>query len=241
MADTLQGKVIIVTGACGSVGRGAVKALADAGACLALVDRDANKIADIINNDLGGNTECYKGFPADLNDPDEVENMLKHVIEQFTDLDGLVHTVGGFAMGDPVHSANIDVFDKMMTLNARILYLVAGRVAKYMVDNEKQGTITAVLARSGKAGSKTQAAYTASKAAATRIVESMALELRDHGIRVNGVSPSIVDTPPNRDSMPNADFDKWVKPSEIGDLMVYLASDNASAITGANIEISGRS
>ena len=207
MAEQLGGKVILVTGATGGVGTGVVNALAKAGACIAMVDRDADKLADLINNDvLKGDTECYKGFPADLSDPESVDRLLNHVVDAFSEIDGLIHIVGGFAMGDPVHAGNLDVFDRMMAMNARMTYLVCGRVAKYMVDTAKQGTIAMVLARSGKAGAKNQAAYVASKAAATRIMESMALELKEHGIRVNGVSPSIVDTEANRASMPSSDF-----------------------------------
>jgi NAD(P)-dependent dehydrogenase (short-subunit alcohol dehydrogenase family) len=240
MDSRLVGKVIVVTGASGFVGQGVVGALVQAGAAIALVDRNAERLAQIIN-DIGDDTERYKAFPADLNDPAEVDKLLNHIIDHFATIDGLVHTVGGYMAGDSVHDAGLDVWDKMMNLNARIVYLVCGRVAKFMVDNGTPGSISIVLARAGAKGSKGHAAYTASKAAATRIMESMAAELRDHGIRVNGVSPSIVDTPPNRQAMPDADFDKWVKPEQIGDLMAFLASDAASAITGTNIEISARS
>ena len=240
MAYDLSDKVVVVTGAAGNVGGGVVRAFADTGARIALVDVRAERIAGRIE-ELGGDTERFKGFPADLDTPEAVDNLINHIIDHFVQIDSLVHTVGGFAMGDPVHAGNLDVFDRMMNLNARILYLVCGRFASYMVETATPGSITAMLARSGQKGSKNQAAYTASKAAATRIIESMALELRDHKIRVNGVSPSIIDTPPNRDSMPNAEFDKWVTADEVGNLMVFLASDAASAIYGANIEISGRS
>lgn len=239
MADELKGKVIVLTGAGGGLGKGVAKKLAEAGACLALVERNPDSLADCIQA-LGGDTECYKGFPADLSKEEEVETALNHIIDQFTEIDGVVHTIGGFAMGDPVHATKMDVFDKMMTLNTRILYLVAGIFANYFVENNRTGSITAVLARSGKKGAKNQAAYVASKAAATRIVESMALELREQGIRVNGISPSIIDTPANRDDMSSADFSKWVTPSQIGDLMVFLQSNASEAINGANIEISGQ-
>lgn len=240
MADELAGKVIILTGATGGLGKSAAKQLAAAGACLALIDTSADRLAEAIQA-LGGDTDCYKGFPADLSDEESVDHTMEHIIDQFSGIDGLVHVVGGFSMGDPVHATNMDVFDKMMNLNARILYMVCGKVANHMLETATKGSITAVLARSGQKGAKNQAAYTASKAAATRIVESMALELRDHGIRVNGISPSIIDTPANRSAMPDADPEKWVKPEQIGDLMVFLASDSATAITGANIEINGRS
>jgi len=240
MANELTGKVIVVTGACGGVGRGVVKALAEAGACLALVDKDADRLAPLIQEELGGDTECYKGFPADLSEAGSVDDLINHVIDNMNQIDGLVHAVGGYAAGEPVHESGMDVYDKMMALNTRMVYLVCGKIAAHMVETATPGSISIVLARAGAKGSKNHGAYTASKAAATRIMESMAIELREHNIRVNGISPSIVDTPPNREAMSNADFDKWVKPYQIGELMVFLQSDESKAITGANIEISGK-
>ena len=240
MTDELAGKVIVVTGATGGVGRGVIETLAASGACLALVDQNADRLAGAIQDNLNGDTECYKCFPVDLNDSDAVDNALGHILDQFTQIDGLVHIVGGYEAGTPVYESAIGVFDRMMTLNARMVYLVCGKVAHHLVKAGRGGSISIVLARAAQKGSANHAAYTASKAAATRIMESMALELREHDICVNGVSPSIVDTAANRNDMPNADFDKWVTPAQIGDLMVFLQSDASVAITGTNIEISGR-
>lgn len=240
MADELRGKVIVVTGAAGNVGRGVVAALASAGACLALVDRSAKHLADVINTLLGGDTECFKGFPVDLNHEDAIDNLMDHMVDQFTQIDGLVHIAGGYGGGTPVHETPVSEFDRLMSLNARLVYLVCGRVARQMVETATPGSISIVLARAGLKGGRNHAAYAASKAAATRIMESMAAELRDYNIRVNGISPSTVDTPANREAMPSAEFDKWVTPTQIGDLMVFLQSDASRAITGANIEISGK-
>lgn len=232
----LAGKTIMITGATGNVGAGVVKAFVDAGANIALVDLNADKIANMINKELGGDTSRFKGFPTNLGEPEAVKATVDEIAAQFGQIDGLVHTVGGYAAGDPVHAVNLSVFDKMISLNARMVYLVCGAVANHMVEKGVKGSISVMLARSGQKGSKGHAAYAASKAAATRIMESMALELKEHGIRVNGISPSTVDTPPNRESMPNANFDHWVKPEQIGDLMVFLATNEA--MTGTDIEIS---
>ncbi len=232
-------KVVMITGAAGNVGRGVVNAFDEGGWRVAMVDRNAETVADCIK-DLGLDTDRFKGFPADLSDPTAVDNLLNHVTDQFGHIDAMVHTVGGFAMGDPVHAGNLDVFDRMMALNARLTYLVAGKVAQHMIDNVVQGSITLILARSASEGRKNQAAYNASKAAATRIMEAMAAELLEHRIRVNGISPSIVDTPPNRESMSSADFSKWVSPDQIGNLAYFLSSKNATDITGENVVISGR-
>ncbi len=233
MAD-LKNAVVMVTGGSGNVGQGVVNAFAEAGARVAVVDLHAERISQVVDA-LNDNTR-FKGFAVDLSDPQALDTLLLNIEQEFGQIDHLVHTVGGFAMGDPVHAGNLEVFDKMMALNARLVYLVGGRVAAHMIEKNVRGSLTFVLARAAKKGGKHNAAYVASKAAATRIMESMAVELKEHHIRVNGVSPSIVDTPPNREGMPKADFDAWVKPAQIGELMVFLASNDA--MTGADVEIS---
>ena len=239
MAYDLSEKTVVITGGVGNVGGGITRVLYEAGARLALVDLSADKLADFINTG-GFDTARCKGFPTDLSDPAEVDKLIDHVVDAYGQIDALVHTVGGFAMGDPVHAGNVAVFDKMMALNARTLYLVAGRFASYMVDTATPGSITLLLAQAGQTGGKNKAAYTASKAAAIRIMESMAAELRENHVRVNGISPSTVDTPINRKEMPDANFDRWVKPDDIGNLAAFLISDEAAAITGSDIAISGR-
>lgn len=238
MADELSGKVIMVTGAAGSVGQGVVRACAAAGAKVALVDLDAGQISSVID-EIGGSH--LKGFDVDLSDPEAVDKALADIEAQMGAVQALVHTVGGYAAGQPVHAGRMDVFDRMMNLNTRILYLVCGKVAAHMLERGIAGSISVILARGARQGTKHHAAYAASKAAGARIMESMSAELRDNNIRVNGISPSIIDTPPNREAMPNADFDAWVKPAQIGDLAVFLASDASAAITGAEIVIAARS
>ena len=116
----------------------------------------------------------------------------------------------------------------------------AFRIARHMVEKNVSGKIVIVLARSGLKGSSNHGAYTASKAAAQRIMESMSAELRDKGINVNGVLPSTIDTPSNRESMPNADFSKWVAPEELASAIAFLASDQARAIHGTSLEVYNR-
>ncbi|MDZ4671569.1 MAG: SDR family NAD(P)-dependent oxidoreductase [Phototrophicales bacterium] len=227
----LTDKTFLITGASGNVGRAIAHTFAKAGAKLALVDVNTDALNTLIA-EIDGDSSRYRAFNVDLGNPEAIDTLLADMGA----IDGLVHTVGGFAMGDPVHATKLDVFDRMMTLNARIVYLLAGKVASHMIAKGVKGSISIMLARSGGKGAKNQAAYTASKAAATRIMESMALELKEHGIRVNGVSPSIIDTPQNRSSMPNTPPDNWVSPAQIGDLMMFLATNDA--MTGANIEIS---
>ncbi len=235
---TLKNAVIIVTGAGGNVGQAVVRAFAEQGAKVALVDLELAPLNAVIQS-LDGDKDQFEPFALDLNNPQAIDGLFQAVEEKLGAVHHIVHTVGGFAMGDPVHAGNLDVFDQMMNLNARLLYLFGGKAADYLLKQQSGGSISFMLARAGKKGGKHNAAYTASKAAATRIMESMSAELKAHNIRVNGVSPSIIDTPANRKDMPNADFDRWVKPAQIGALMVFLAQNDA--MTGADIEINAQS
>jgi NAD(P)-dependent dehydrogenase (short-subunit alcohol dehydrogenase family) len=240
MAGKFAGKVVMVTGATGNLGSSVARKFAGEGAKLALVDRNA-EVQTALIKDLGYSPENALGLIADLTNEGDVDAMVRKTIAHFGQIDVLAHTVGGYAAGQPVHESGIDTLEKMWNLNVRPVYLVCGRVAKHMVEQGVKGRIVVVLARAAVKGSAKAAAYTASKAAALRIVESMAAELLDQGITVNSVLPSTMDTPPNRQSMPNADFSKWVTTEQMADAIAFLASDEASAISGVALEVYGRS
>jgi len=227
-------RVVMVTGAGGNVGSAVARRFAAEGAKLVLVGRKADELQALVD-ELGG----MPGV-ADVTDPASVDALVKQVEASYGRIDVLAHTVGGFAAGQTVHESGIDVFDKMMTLNAKSVYVTCGRVAQHMVEKQIAGSITVILAKNAyKAGAK-NAAYSASKAAAQRIVEAMAAELGGLGIGVNGIVPSTIDTPQNRAAMPNADTSKWIQPEEIANLIAFLASEGGKSINGASIDILGR-
>lgn len=232
-----DGKIVLVTGATGNLGQVVARDFAAQGAKLALVARDANDLqalaAELKTDSM---TEA-----ADLSDAASVDDLIARVKDRFGRIDVLAHTVGGYAAGQPVHEAGVEVLDKMLNLNVKPVYITAGRVAKAMVDQGQGGKIVVVLAKTALHGQANAAAYSASKAAAQRIVESMALELRDHGVNVNAVLPSIIDTPPNRAAMPKADPAKWVTPEDVAQVIRFLASPAADKLNGASIEVYGRS
>jgi NAD(P)-dependent dehydrogenase (short-subunit alcohol dehydrogenase family) len=233
---TFAGQVVVITGAAGNIGRGVVQKFAAEGAKLVFVDLHQDSIDGLVN-DMGAALGAYLGIPTDIGQPEQVQAAIQQIDAKFGRIDHLAHIAGGFAMGQPVHEAGIDVFEKMMYLNARLTWVMCGHVAKYMVDKGTKGTISAIIARPSQGAFKNGAAYAASKAAAERIIQTMGQELLDHDIRVNGVSPSVVDTEPNRNAMPNADFSKWVTAEHIADTLAFLASDAASAISGVTIGV----
>ncbi len=152
----------------------------------------------------------------------------------------MAHTVGGYSAGQPVHETPQAVWDRMFHLNVKPVYVVGGRIARHMLDHAVRGSLVFVLARASLKGAANAAAYTASKAAAQRIMESMAAELKDRGINVNGVLPSIIDTPPNREAMPGADFTRWVTPDDVAHAIAFLASAQANGLHGVSLEVYGR-
>ena len=236
MAGEFEGKVAAITGAAGNLGSAVSRRFASGGARLVLVDRSADRL-NTLAVELG--VECLIQT-TDLGDLAAVEAMVAEIEAHYGKIDILVHTVGGYASGQPVHAVDLEVLDHMFNLNVRPVYVTCGRVARHMVDNNVAGKIVIVLARSGLKGSTNHGAYTASKSAAQRIMESMSAELRDKGINVNGVLPSTIDTPPNRESMPNADFSKWVTPDDLANTIAFLASDDAKALHGVSLEVYNR-
>ncbi len=236
MAGRFENKVVMITGAAGAIARGVVETFTAEGAKLALVDISEEGLQALID-DLDTPPAEYLLLTADLGKPDDVDAIVNKTVETFGQIDALAHTAGGFTMGDPVHALNMDAYSKMMYLNTTLTYVTLGRVARHMVEAGVEGSLVAILARSGLSGSAKMAAYTASKAAAQRIVESMSEELKEHGIRVNGIMPSTADTPANRDAMPNANFDNWVTPAQIADAIAFLCSDEARAISGQSLGV----
>jgi len=233
MAADFTNKVVMVTGAGGNIGQAVARRFAAAGAKVVLVGRSESELTAVAQ-ELNGMVGV-----ADVTDPASLDALVKQVEGSYGKIDALAHTVGGYNAGTPVHESGLDVWDKMMNLNARSVYVSCGRVAKHMVDNKVNGRIIAILAKNAYKGTNNHAAYSASKAAAQRILESMAAELGKLGITVNGIVPSTIDTPQNRAGSPNADYSKWVKPEEIADAILFLASDESRAINGVSLDISG--
>ena len=238
MAGQFAGKTIFITGAAGNVGRAVVQKFAAEGANLALVDTKTEYLESMLKD--VGISGSYLLLAGDLGKPDEADAAVIATEKEFGTIDGMAHIAGGFASGEPVHTSPLATFEKMMYLNAQLTYVIGGRVARHMVEKGVAGSIACVLAKAGLRGGKNMGAYTASKAAAQRIVESMALELRENNIRVNGIMPSIIDTPANRRDMPNADFSKWVQAAQVADIIAFLLSDASSAISGDSLEVYNR-
>lgn len=236
--DELKSKVAIISGAGGALGRVVAQRLHYAGAKLALIDRNEEGLRKIVQEHGIPDGELLLGA-VDLTQPAEITNFLEQVVAKFGQVDVLVNVAGGFVYSGAVHEMKLEDWDAMLTVNAKTAFLLSAATAKQMVAQGKGGRIVMVGARAALKGDAGMSAYCASKAAVLRLTESMAAELLEHHVTVNAVLPSTIDTPANRKSMPDADFEKWVKPESLADVIAFLASEAARDISGAAIPVYG--
>jgi NAD(P)-dependent dehydrogenase (short-subunit alcohol dehydrogenase family) len=225
----MDGKVIVVTGASGALGTVVAEVALARGARVAGVDHAPTQVpATPSRLELGG---------VDLTDAAQARKTIDAVVSHFGRLDALINIAGGFAFeaiaeGDPrtwQHMYALNVLTALNASQSAIPHLArsgAGRIVNV-------GAMGALQAGAG------MGPYAASKAGVHRLTEALAAEWKG-SITVNAVLPSTIDTPANRASMPKADFAKWVKPQELADVILFLVSDAASAVTGALLPVSGR-
>ena len=225
----MDGKVIVVTGASGALGKVVAKSALALGARVAGVDHASSQVAATANRiELGG---------VDLTDATQAKKAIDAVASHFGKLDALINIAGGFAFeaiaeGDPKTWQRMYALNVLTALNASraaIPHLVASGAGRIV----NVGAMGAVQAGAG------MGPYATSKAGVHRLTEALAAEWKGK-ITVNAVLPSIIDTAANRASMPNAEFAKWVTPEELANVILFLASDAASAVTGALLPVGGR-
>ena len=225
----LQDRVIAITGAFGALGSAVVAACLAEGAQVAAIDRASQSRTPMPGALVLGD--------VDLSDPEGARKAMAAVIGKFGRVDGLVNIAGGFRW-ETLADGSLEAWDAMYGLNLRTA--VAACMAALPHLPEGHGRIVNVGANGAvKAGAGT-GAYAASKAGVARLTEALAEEMKERGITVNAVLPSIIDTPANRADMPKADASKWVSPAQLGDVIVFLLSARAQAVTGALLPVTGR-
>jgi NAD(P)-dependent dehydrogenase (short-subunit alcohol dehydrogenase family) len=154
-------------------------------------------------------------------------------------LRGVVNLVGGFAAGGRVHETPIEEFEKQFRLNLRPTYLICAAALPVLLAGGG-GSIVCVGTRAAVQPFSGAAGYIASKAGVIAFAQAVAAEYKNDGIRCNAILPSVIDTPANRRSMPNADFEKWVKRAEIAGVIAHLLSDDSRPTSGAAVPVYGR-
>jgi NAD(P)-dependent dehydrogenase (short-subunit alcohol dehydrogenase family) len=208
-------RIVVVTGAAGNLGR----AVCDAFASSLVVKLD---------------------IETNLLDQKVVDAAIQKAILQHQRIDVLCNIAGGFRMGKPVHETSDADWNFLFDVNVRTVLHTARAVVPHML-KAGGGKIINVGAFAAQRGAANMGAYTASKSAVIRLTEAMAAELREKNINVNCVLPTVLDTPQNRADMPKADPKRWVALEDLARTIVFLASEDARAIHGAALPVTGLS
>jgi NAD(P)-dependent dehydrogenase (short-subunit alcohol dehydrogenase family) len=226
-------KRVVITGAAGALGAAVAQGFAASGAQLALIDRAAD--ANDLVKKLGAPHSFLGGI--DLTDPTQAQSAIDAAAARLGGIDVLVNIAGGFRW-ETIAEGKLETWDFLYAINLRTAVCACKAVLRHL-PADRGRIINVGAAATAKAGMG-MGAYAASKAGVAKLTEALAEELKDKGVNVNAVLPSILDTAANRADMPKADFSRWVQPAALADVIVFLASDAAGAITGASIPVMGR-
>jgi NAD(P)-dependent dehydrogenase (short-subunit alcohol dehydrogenase family) len=230
-----SGKVVVVTGAFGVLGAAVARSFAAQGARLALLDIAIHP-PEALAAEFGDQHLLIGG--VDLGELESSRRAMAAAAMRFGGIDVLVNVAGGFRW-QTLLEGDVETWDQLYRMNLRTA-VVACKVALPALIERGRGAIVNVGAGAAARATAGMGAYAASKVGVQRLTESLADEMKEHGIRVNAVLPSIIDTPRNRADMPTADHTRWVRPEALAEAVMFLASDAASAVTGAALPVSGR-
>ena len=219
----LANKTIVVTGANGALGRAVCEVAEQQGATTIRLD--------LVFADKAAN--CHE---VDLTDAAAVQALLAGL----GGFDAVLNIAGGFGMGVAAFDTDDEQWDRMFALNVTTLRNMV-KAAVPQLQQRGGGSIVNIGAYGAREGQGDMSAYCASKSVVMRLTESLAEELRGQGINVNAVLPTVIDTAVNREAMPDADPGQWVKPTDLANVICFLASDAARAVHGALVPVRGLS
>ena len=223
----MQGRVVVVTGAFGALGRVVVEVAAAIGTAAAPSTEVAKRFAPT--------TLIVGGI--DLTSPDQARSAMAAVKARFGRLDALVNVAGAFVW-EKIEGGDLRSWQKMFAVNLTTAVNAAQAALPYLLESGAGRIVNVGALAAIKAGAG-MGPYAASKAGVHRFTESLAEELKGRGVTVNAVLPSTIDTPANRADMPDADFSRWVAPTDLAAAILFLASPEAGAITGALLPVAG--
>lgn len=231
------GKVALVAGGTGGLGRAVSLAFLNEGAKV-VVPWYVETEFTALGSAAGDHAAALEGHPLDITDEAAVGRFVADLLARHGRLDAVVNTIGGYAGGIKLWDLDTKIFDAMLALNLRSGFVLARAVLPALL-KQGSGSVVNVAAKAAFDHGAGAAAYAASKAAAVAMMDSLAADAKGTGVRVNSVLPSIIDTPANRHAMPGADFDTWPKPEDIAKVILFLASDAATTVHGAAIPVYG--
>ncbi len=232
MSFDFDGRVAVVTGASGALGSAVVDRFRDAGATVCALDVVAPDEEDAML-DPDDDTHFYE---ADLTDEDAVESVVESVIDDHGRVDALANIAGTWRGGTPIEETDADEFDFLLDVNLKSAFFASKHLIPHL--RESEGAIVSVSARSSLEGGEGDGPYRISKAGIRLLTETVAEE-NEGDLRANAIMPSVIDTPMNREMMPDADHESWVDPADIADVVAFLCSDGASVTSGAAVPVYG--
>jgi len=237
MNSDFSQKIALVAGGTGGLGRSVSLAFLNCGATVAVTFRREEEL-HALQSAAGDRAGRLSGFNVDVTDASATADLVDQILSRWNRLDVLVNSVGGYAGGTPLWQLEPEVFERQLDLNLRATYALTKAAAPVMIA-QKSGAIVNIASKAAWDHAAGAGAYSASKAAAVALIDSLAADLLGTGVRANSILPSIIDTPANRSAMPNADFAKWPRPEDIANVVLFLASDEARVVHGASIPVFG--
>lgn len=238
MANGFAGKVALITGGTGGLGRAVTLAFLHEGASV-IASYIRKSEADALQDAVGSHAHLEL-LPLDAADEVACRALVDGITARHGHLDILVNAIGAYAGGKTVWETDPKTYQLMLTLNLHAGFNLARTVVPAML-RQKSGAIVNIASKSALDHAAGAGAYAASKAATLALFDSLAQDLKGSGVRVNSVLPSIIDTEANRKAIPSADFSKWPKPEEIARVILFLCSPEARLIQGAAIPVYGES
>ncbi len=226
-----DGRVVLVTGAAGALGSSIAEAFDGAGATVCAAD-----IVEEGSDDVSVDRSRVHYYQGDFTDEATVEETVETIVEDHGRLDALCNIAGTWRGGTPIDETDVDTFDFLFDLNLKTMFLASKHAIPHL--RETEGAIVSVSARSSLEGGEGDGPYRASKAGVRLLTETIAEENLGT-VRANAIMPSVIDTPMNREMMPDADHSKWVDPAEIADVVMFLCSEQAGVTSGAAVPVYG--
>jgi len=231
------GKVVLVTGVSrvGQIGHAVAEGFGKAGAKLVICDISAVNVAARAREFTEAGYTC-KPAAGDLTEPDVAQWAVDEAVQAYGRLDVVANVAGGLTGIKPMLETETDVFDREMAINVKTTYLVSRAAARVMV-KAGRGAIVNFASIAAFHGRAEMAAYSAAKAGVAALTRSLALELRDRGVRVNAVAPGTARTPENLATMGSMPV-RWVDIADIVNAVLFLASDLSAGITAHVLPVS---
>jgi NAD(P)-dependent dehydrogenase (short-subunit alcohol dehydrogenase family) len=224
--------VVLVTGVGGALGSAVAEAFLDAGATVCGADL-VSPDNDDFQLDSPDRIDFYEG---DFTNESVVEETIDGIVESHGQLDYLANIAGTWRGGDPIEETDSETFDFLFDVNLKTTFLASKHAIPHI--REQSGAIVSVSARSSLEGGEGDGLYRATKAGVRLLTETIAEENTGE-LRANAVMPSVIDTPMNREMMPDSDHSKWVDPADIADTFLALCSDATSVTSGAAVPVYG--